>query len=185
MYERVFFTFDVADTTSTLSFAVSLMIILCIVLSVAVFLLGSMPAFNTVSEACQTMLSSRDEPCYANEFSCRSVCEPQPITLLQVLEQACVWVFTTELAVRLLTVHKCRWRALDDDVVALTISSAGAAVAELQTERDRGLATEDDVFSPDNAELLLDALLYSQRNMSYLQRTVRFMMSPTSMVDLV
>ena len=93
MFERLFFTLDVADNSSVTSALVTITIMFSILLSVMVFLIGSHPNFHDVSPRCAAIPADQ-RPCADEDYGCLSDCEPTPTALLQSLESLCIWVFT-------------------------------------------------------------------------------------------
>ena len=81
-------------------------------------------------------------------------CEPKPSQATQVLEYGCIYIFTCEYALRLLTVHSVRFELLDENFL-------------------EALLTGDDVGLKPR---VLDGPLTT---------TVKFVLAPSSLVDLV
>lgn len=121
IFERIFFTVDVSETTSLLSQLVSTFLVLMIFLSIICWMISTLPfpPFRYI-----------DEGCVGVE---KGDCAPIPAIEFTIIEQLSVIVFTIEYLVRLLTVHSVRFELLNDPFLE-DVLSAG----EIANSRDGG-----------------------------------------------
>mmetsp|Transcript_18077 Transcript_18077/g.52159 ORF Transcript_18077/g.52159 Transcript_18077/m.52159 type:complete len:754 (+) Transcript_18077:63-2324(+) len=87
MREKIYILVDVADHSTVLSCAITVGLVLTTVLSIAVWMIGTMPIF-----------------CH---MQCDN-CPPDPPRWMEVLDEVCVYIFTLEYLARLLTVSAVR-----------------------------------------------------------------------------
>merc|ERR1719238_1664858 len=109
MFERIFFTVDVGETTSVLSQLCSFFLIFMILVSIVMWMVSTLPAVNDIPSDCKT-------------------CAPEPDEIFKVVERISVYVFTIEYLIRILTVHSVRFALLDESFLqaVLTGSFTGA-----------------------------------------------------------
>lgn len=100
LYERIYFTVDVSESTAILSQACSCFLVLMIITSIVVWMVSTLPNAQAVPSGCY--LVEKNE------------CAPEPDPVFNVIEQLCVWVFTTEYFIRLFTVHSVRFPLLNE-----------------------------------------------------------------------
>merc|ERR1719456_458470 len=93
MFERIFFTVDVGETTSVLSQLCSFFLIFMILVSIVMWMVSTLPAVNDIPSDCKT-------------------CAPEPAEIFKVIERISVYVFTVEYLIRILTVHSVRFALL-------------------------------------------------------------------------
>ncbi|CAE7484173.1 KCNB2 [Symbiodinium natans] len=109
--ERLYFTVDVGGTSSLVSRAVSAIMVAAIVISIAIWMAGTMPWFSMV-------------PC--------SGCEPEPLPWMQGVDETCVIIFTVEFLTRMLTAPFARMKLLNrrfllDTVFTVTAKTEDAS----------------------------------------------------------
>lgn len=134
--ERVYFTVEILDTSSLMSALVSSGMVLLIMLSILLWMVGTMSEVSTVR--------------------C-SDCDPTPPTYMYLVDDFCVCMFTLEYLVRLIAVVPSRVELLQLSFVeALLVSDAGDASS---THRARGARKLFEfVRSPSNVCDLLTVL---------------------------
>jgi len=115
IFERIFFTIDVSESSSVLSKVCSTFLVFMILVSILVWMVSTLPDFQKVPAGCQSM-----EP---------AVCTPQPAGEFQVIENFCVYVFTVEYLIRLCTVHSVRFPMLDERFVEAVLLGEYTSVA--------------------------------------------------------
>lgn len=101
VFERIFFTIDVGEhTSSILSNIWSIFIISMIFVSIIVWTLSTLPGAQHVPEGCVGVEAGE--------------CQPEPGDAYKQIEAFCIYVFTAEYFVRLFTVHSVRFPLLED-----------------------------------------------------------------------
>jgi len=116
-WERFFFIADVGDTSTTLSWSTSCFMILAIILSIGVWMAGTIPA-------CTRM------PCEG--------CEPVPLQWMQDVDETCVILFTSEFLLRFFTAPMVRAKLLRPRFLVDLLSTRRDAV-EAQDHPHPGL----------------------------------------------
>lgn len=101
LFERIYFTVDVSESTAILSQVCSFFLVLMIITSIVVWMVSTLPSAQEVPSGCD--LVEKNE------------CAPEPDPVFDVIEQLCVWVFTTEYIIRLCTVHSVRFPLLNEN----------------------------------------------------------------------
>lgn len=91
MCERIYFTVDVSGTSNLFSRFVSAFMVATILISIAIWMAGTIPLYTVVQ--CST-------------------CEPVPLPWMQVVDEVCVIIFTTEFLIRMLTAPFARAKLL-------------------------------------------------------------------------
>jgi len=91
MCERIYFTVDVSGTSNLFSRFVSCIMIMTIVISIAVWMAGTIPRYTIV-------------PCAG--------CEPEALPWMQAVDEVCVIIFTSEFLIRMLTAPFARAKLL-------------------------------------------------------------------------
>lgn len=91
MCERIYFTVDVSGTSNLFSRFVSCIMIMTIVISIAVWMAGTIPRYTIV-------------PCAG--------CEPEALPWMQAVDEVCVIIFTSEFLIRMLTAPFTRAKLL-------------------------------------------------------------------------
>ncbi|CAJ1431887.1 unnamed protein product, partial [Effrenium voratum] len=89
--ERIYFTVDVGGTSNLFSRFVSGVMVFAIVVSIAVWMAGTVPSCTVV-------------PC--------ETCEPEPLEWMRVVDEVCVIIFTVEFLTRMLTAPFARAKLL-------------------------------------------------------------------------
>eukprot|EP00439_Symbiodinium_sp_Y106_P013673 s953_g1.t4 len=104
-FERLYFTVDVGGTSSLLSRAVSAIMVAAIVISIAIWMAGTMVSFSVV-------------PCVD--------CEPEPLPWMQAVDETCVVIFTIEFLTRMLTAPFARTKLLNRRFLLETVFTVSA-----------------------------------------------------------
>jgi len=103
IFERIFFIIDVSEGTGLLSKICSSFLVGLIVVSISSWVLSTLPSMQEVPHHCNSMLKGQ--------------CEPEPLPVFKSIETFCVYVFSLEYLLRLLTVHSVRFGLLDEDLM--------------------------------------------------------------------
>jgi len=102
VFERIFFTVDVSESTSVLSKICSISLISMILLSIVLWMISTMPAVQTLTpEGC--------------DWQTVGGCAPKAAQFFITMETVSVGVFTFEYLVKLLTVHSVRFELLQNN----------------------------------------------------------------------
>eukprot|EP00747_Dinoflagellata_sp_TGD_P017881 gnl/TRDRNA2_/TRDRNA2_126122_c0_seq1.p1 gnl/TRDRNA2_/TRDRNA2_126122_c0~~gnl/TRDRNA2_/TRDRNA2_126122_c0_seq1.p1 ORF type:complete len:853 (+),score=122.62 gnl/TRDRNA2_/TRDRNA2_126122_c0_seq1:131-2560(+) len=104
--ERVFFTVDFTDGSTIASQIVSTVMVATIIVSVLIWMVGTIPGTNQVPEGCAT-------------------CEPEPRPWMIILDEVCVCLFTVEYVSRLVTVAGVRSELLQPNFLVEILANAG------------------------------------------------------------
>lgn len=112
IFERIFFTVDVSESTSFLSKFCSIFLIFSIVISIVNWMVSTLP-HNTESPPCEGIPpegSNSDTWCCIEPGDCTPDAKP----FFKTVEYVTIVIFTTEYLIRLLTVHSVRFELLND-----------------------------------------------------------------------
>jgi hypothetical protein len=104
IFERIFFTVDVGESSSILSTVCSFFLIFMIFVSIAFWMVSTLPSMQN-TKWCE------DCDCSSTETG---ECPPAPHPMFMWVEAVCVITFTVEYFVRLFTVHSVRFALLDE-----------------------------------------------------------------------
>lgn len=121
IFERIFFTVDVSDNRAILAQLFSTLLMVMILLSNAIWALGT--------------LQSNREPVEGCVVTAVEYCEPRPRPFFQAFEAVSVYLFTAELLVRILTVHSVRFQLKDERFIEALLMSFPEPEHLLECER--------------------------------------------------
>mmetsp|Transcript_74400 Transcript_74400/g.195176 ORF Transcript_74400/g.195176 Transcript_74400/m.195176 type:complete len:797 (-) Transcript_74400:114-2504(-) len=118
IFERIFFTVDVSETTSVLSTMVSTFLVLMIFVSMLCWMVSTLPyaPFRLIPAGCVGVNPGE--------------CAPKPAVEFLWIEQISVIVFTLEYLVRLMTVHSVRFELLNEHFLEDVLSGGEIAAAQ-------------------------------------------------------
>lgn len=121
IFERVFFTIDVGDTASSwISTFCSVFLVMMIFLSIIVWTVSTLPAVQHIPEDCIGVEVGE--------------CQPVPADFFKHVEAFCIYVFSTEYLVRLLTVHSVRFPLLQDSFLEPLLTGVPIEPVELDSK---------------------------------------------------
>lgn len=100
IFERIFFTIDVGESSSVLSKFCSFFLIFMIFVSIVTWMVSTLPTVQAIAFNC-TSEKAGD-------------CAPEPHEAFKLIESICVITFTIEYLIRLLSVHSVRFALLDE-----------------------------------------------------------------------
>mmetsp|Transcript_4030 Transcript_4030/g.7129 ORF Transcript_4030/g.7129 Transcript_4030/m.7129 type:complete len:811 (+) Transcript_4030:177-2609(+) len=113
--ERLYFTLDMAENSNYASQLVSLIVFTAVMLSLVTWQLGTVEGISEVF-------------CEGTKIN---ECMPQPPRWMQKLEDFCVWIFTGEILLRLISVSSAR-RNLLNQFFLVALISGDLEVSEIQ-----------------------------------------------------
>eukprot|EP00435_Cladocopium_sp_Y103_P050606 s2744_g15.t1 len=151
MCERIYFTVDVSGTSNLLSRFVSGFMVITIIISIAVWMAGTIPRYTVVQ--------------------CPS-CEPEPLPWMQVVDEVCVIIFTTEFLIRMLTAPFARAKLLQ-----------GRFLLKLLFDRDIKAEEKENLESEHDEEESEDVEIEKER-FSWISNWLSFWRQPNAIVDL-
>lgn len=165
MFERIFFTVDVGETTSMLSQFCSFFLMFMIILSIVMWMLSTVPSVMQIPSGCVGV-----DP---------GECAPEPAPVFRVVEQICIYVFTVEYLVRLLTVHSVRFALLNEFFLEAVLT--GEAPGGSRASPGRGLHAEPcDCSSREDIGVVCPNKLDGK-----LMTTFKHVISPANVIDLL
>lgn len=109
--ERVFFIADISDSSTTSSFIVSGIVVLTILCSIGLWVASTVPSIGEI-------------PCEG--------CPPEPQQWMKDLDRICIWIFTTEYMLRLLTIFMVRNELLQQQFLVHLLSDDGHEIVQLK-----------------------------------------------------
>lgn len=109
VFERIFFTVDVGESSAYLSKVCSCFLILMIVISIVTWMVSTMPAVQHIEAGCTSIEKGK--------------CVPKPHKIFDIIESVCVITFTIEYLIRLMTVHSVRFALLDEHFMVAVLSA--------------------------------------------------------------
>eukprot|EP00930_Biecheleria_cincta_P086309 TRINITY_DN75617_c0_g1_i1.p1 TRINITY_DN75617_c0_g1~~TRINITY_DN75617_c0_g1_i1.p1 ORF type:complete len:789 (+),score=155.08 TRINITY_DN75617_c0_g1_i1:55-2421(+) len=121
--ERIFFTVDVSDSSTTMSRLVSNTMVTCIVVSICIWMAATVPAC--------TIMSSDGK-------------EPVPLVWMSAIDNGCVVVFTLEFLVRLAAAPMVRPNLLKPRFIVTLLSTRPSGHAEEDDDRAMCVSTNFD-----------------------------------------
>lgn len=122
MFERIFFTVDVSESTALSSKLFSYFVIVLIIFSIVTWMISTLPSMQEIPDGCVGTVIGE--------------CSPRPRNEFQVMEAMSIYLFTTEYLVRLLTVHSVRFALLDERFLESVLCGSRRAAAKPQTRAD-------------------------------------------------
>lgn len=187
LFERIFFTVDVGESTSVVSKLCSAFLVAMIFVSIAVWMVSTLPTVQRIPDGCVGTKVGE--------------CSPRPGEAFGLVEQFCVYVFTTEYIVRLITVHSVRFPLLDEQFLESVLTGTGPWLEMVYTSRsrwmpDRLLNLQSSTESlPDMAsarrrsEMAVNGIRHdgAGRNLldTKLLTTVKHVLGPANIIDLL
>jgi hypothetical protein len=165
IFERIFFTVDVSESTSVLSGFFSAFLISSIMVSIVNWMVSTLPE-NTEIPPCK---ESPPPGSVGGDLWCcveAGDCAPEPKVFFKMVEYVTVLIFTFEYLIRLLTVHSVRFELLNEFFLEWTLSgdvadakSSHKFKAKSQNKLDSPLLTTvKHVFATSNLIDLLSIL---------------------------
>merc|ERR1719443_84537 len=184
--ERIFFTLEVSHG-GFVSRALSILITMSILISCVLWIIASLPEYHKHGEACKASRAMNNDFCH--ELStCFAQCEPLYDNSLESIERVCVIIFTIEVAIRLMCVHRVRTHLTDEPFIIWLISAAGQDVLDAEDVWGVG---EPDSGGSENENQLPDTCVFDfmheavrSQDMGYFKKTVAFMMTPGMLLDI-
>lgn len=151
MCERIYFTVDVSGTSNLLSRFVSGFMVITIIISIAVWMAGTIPRYTVVQ--------------------CPS-CEPEPLPWMQVVDEVCVIIFTTEFLIRMLTAPFARAKLLQGRFLLKMLFDR-----DIKAEEKEHLDSEHDEEESEDVEI-------EKERFSWISNWLSFWRQPNAIVDL-
>jgi len=105
--ERILFTMDFTVKSTILSRVSSTLMITTIFLSIITWMVSTLPQMRYVPDGCDSIKVGE--------------CQPEPQHYFETIEGFCVYLFTIEYLMRLLTVHSVRFELLDEFFVSAVL----------------------------------------------------------------
>lgn len=133
IFERIFFTIDVSESTSILSKICSLFLVTMIILSIVVWMVSTLPRFQVAPAGC-VGVDVGD-------------CEPEPEKVFKYIEMVCVYVFTFEYFIRLFTVHSVRFQLLNEHFIQVLLIGNFIPFASTKSAVKRAAAATNAVIT--------------------------------------
>jgi len=172
IFERIFFTVDVGETTSLLSQVMSFFLIFMILVSIVMWMVSTLPAVNEIPAGCRE-------------------CAPEPADIFKVVERISVYVFTVEYLIRILTVHSVRFALLDETflqaVLTGTFSAGGKRSRSSSDGSDQPSRSSSDISvrqSSTSVDSAGTGTTFSLQLDGRIRTTVKYVLGIANMVDL-
>mmetsp|Transcript_51432 Transcript_51432/g.95156 ORF Transcript_51432/g.95156 Transcript_51432/m.95156 type:complete len:789 (-) Transcript_51432:14-2380(-) len=159
--EQVFFTIDVGQNNSALSRWVSAFLVLVILVSIVTWMVSTLPSMQSIPDNCF--------PIDVGD------CAPEPHRFFDEIERTCVYIFTLEYTLRLLTVHSVRF-ALQDSTFLEKLLEGSVGQGDEGVSLTRPSATSSAAPAEASIPTKLDGKC---------QTTAKFIMTPSNLVDLL
>jgi hypothetical protein len=160
IFERIFFTVDVGETTSLLSQVCSFSLIFIILVSIVMWMASTLPAVRSIPKDCDDVVNGIPQ------------CEPQPAHIFKVAERISVYMFTLEYLIRVLTVHSVRFALLDEKFLHALLTGT------VLISEDEPMSISDNVATMSTKDT--DASALDGRILT----TVKYILSLSNLVDL-
>lgn len=151
MCERIYFTVDVSGTSNLLSRFVSGFMVITIIISIAIWMAGTIPRYTVVQ--------------------CPN-CEPEPLQWMQVVDEVCVIIFTTEFLIRMLTAPFARAKLLQARFLLKMLFDR-----DIKAEEKEHLDSEHDEEESEDVEI-------EKERFSWISNWLSFWRQPNAIVDL-
>jgi len=172
MFERVFFTVDVQESTSILSKCCSLFLVGMILCSIVLWMISTLPSVQEIPEDCPE-------------------CAPEPWQFFVEMEKISIGCFTAEYLVKLLTVHSVRFELLQNDFLQHLLSGTGkfefTGPVPSSTSCSSTLAGKDnpDIQKCDTQDVLRHAGPSGPILDGRIKCTLKHIVAPSNVIDLL
>lgn len=167
VFERIFFTVDIGESSAVFSKFVSFFLIFMIMLSIGAWMFSTLPSVQDIPDGCSS--TKVDD------------CEPEPHKFFDITEKVCVITFTLEYVVRLFTVHSVRFALLDEQFTEAVLT--GADMSDLG--RDEAAQDQRAVKQPQKVTPADEAPRPPKKLDSKLKTTFLHVTSFANVIDLL